>query len=833
MFTGHGFCRWLLLAFVVLLIQAGLVRAQDGVQVGVQVGGQVVQLGFDNYYRPGSWVPVKVRISAPTAQYELRITQRDADGDRVLFTRQVVVTGDAQSGARQQEFWAYFFAEPMDGGLPEQDSTELMQRLRITLHTANGTEVQQISTNRQLPRSLDPRVTAGGGTTKGNRLILLVNGVGTNTRAFSEPERVIGTLENYNFLAIRPDQLPQSAVGLDMVDAVVWCNSLPGEITQDPLRLAALREWVRRGGHLVIATPAQWQQLESFGDLLPVTINSVAPVSNIPGLNDAIAAEQFVAPNVRLASAVARPQTLVAFTSNPVDSEKNASPTTAPATNPAIVANVPVLVRMGYGYGCVSWLAVDLADPALTRDAMPWLKLWPMILGYNDDPRLKPSDVVAGRLSDWVLANDFATARDLGASVVRGMSQAGTAAALVGIAAIFFIAYWLIAGPALFFILRYYARSTFNWLGFAALALAATVFTLGVVRIVLSGPPSIAHYSVFRSQSQTGIVAAAPSVITSRFGLYVRRNTEMPVTLDAGDGSFTSYVIPFPQHAILRDSDEVTVAAPRDYAVKMPTEPGSQQLRIDPYFRTTLKRFSATWSGNKPVGIAGSPALTGPRFGDIEGQLQNLTGQDLTNVYLVFSVPINQSMIDYLHYFPQWKANELIDLKKVFDVPADNPMASRVGRGNRASSTGRPVIGSYDALNALDPDVGWHSAWFGGDFRTSAITFSPQYDDSGSFVPTSIPLLSCFSRVSPMVNRKVGSVVENTRVELRRSGARDLDMSSAITAGNMVVIAQAAGSSPIPAPVKINDDQVTSSGTVVYQFVLPLKRNWPKPENKP
>jgi hypothetical protein len=790
---------------------------------------QVVQLGFDNYFRPGQWVPVKVRINSPTAQYELRITQRDADGDRVLFTRDVVVTGDSAGGARQQDFWAYFLPEGIDGGLPQNDSQDLAERLRITLHSTDGTELIAVSMSRQLPRSLDPPL-GGSSDVKGNRLILLVNGIGANTKLFSEPARVLGTLEHYNFLPIRSDQLPQSAVGFEMVDAVVWCTSLPGEVAQDPARIAAMKEWVRKGGHLVIATPAQWQQLEAFGDLMPVTLGGVDPQPTVPALTRVNNSNSFIPRDspVRVARATPKPGAFVDLTTNP-------------EAEPANIPDQPLIVRTPYGTGCVTWLAIDVLDPALTREASAWLTLWPRFLAFGDTPRFAPEPPPGQARPPWI--NQYtnfgnANSRDMGASVLGALSQSGTAAALVGIAALFFIAYWIIAGPALYFFLMRRKQQTWNWLGYAATATLATFLTLGVVRLVLSGPPSITHHTIVRGQAPASNVAPMPLSMWSRFGLYVRQNTELPLSLDAADSTVGSYLVPYAQHAILRSSDEVTVAAPRDYGLSMPTEPTVRLDSLNPYFRTTLKRFFAHYVGTgsnvdaPPPAIIGTPVLAGPRVGEVDGTLQNLTGQNLRNVYLVFTMPVGNNQVDQLYYLPRWNNGDTLDFRKTFTPPEDVAQR-RVAVNNRPANNDRPLYGNYTPVFASDPDTGWPAVWFGGDIRVTGISFSNLYDDFNQSTPTSVPVLSLFSRLPTMMNRGSGANTENNRVELRRSGVRDFDISSAVAAGNMVIVAQADNATlPMPTPVKVNGRVADSRGKIIYQFVLPLQRKWPQAQER-
>ncbi|MEO1534685.1 MAG: DUF4350 domain-containing protein, partial [Planctomycetota bacterium] len=50
-----------------------------------------------------------------------------------------------------------------------------------------------------------------------------------------------------------PSSLPDQAIGYSGIETIVWTSEDPTRLT--PTRAAAVREWVRNGGHLVIALP--------------------------------------------------------------------------------------------------------------------------------------------------------------------------------------------------------------------------------------------------------------------------------------------------------------------------------------------------------------------------------------------------------------------------------------------------------------------------------------------------------------------------------------------------------------------------------------------------
>ena len=89
-------------------------------------------------------------------------------------------------------------------------------------------------------------------------------------------------------------------------------------------------------------------------------------------------------------------------------------------------------------------------------------------------------------------------------------------------------------------------------------------------------------------------------------------------------------------------------------------------------------------------------------------------------------------------------------------------------------------------------------------------------------------MLSVFNRLPSMVNSiETSNITGNQkysedRVELYARGARMLDTSPSISAGQLVILASNKG--PLPIPVEVNGDKIGGDGTVFYQFILPLDR---------
>jgi hypothetical protein len=109
---------------------------------------------------------------------------------------------------------------------------------------------------------------------------------------------------------------------------------------------------------------------------------------------------------------------------------------------------------------------------------------------------------------------------DLSKTVLTGMELPRRGAALVALAMVLFIGYWLVAGPGSYFFLLARRRSQYSWVAFAVCAFAATALTAAVVKLVLRGPPQLQHVTFVHMGPDRETVAQ------SQFGLYIPRQND-------------------------------------------------------------------------------------------------------------------------------------------------------------------------------------------------------------------------------------------------------------------------------------------------------------------
>ncbi|MGH7179345.1 MAG: hypothetical protein ACREJC_18355, partial [Tepidisphaeraceae bacterium] len=563
-----------------------------------QAHGEVLSLGFENNYRPDCWTPVLVNItpeSSKTDFFWLQIKQEDLDRDHPIFNRTISLTGAAEGQSRPQKFRTYFKPQPTDGGLAESSDPsltrdDLQSQLDVSLWTSAGKPVVGLPITMTIS-SLDPRNQVLNDR-RGTRFVLIVSD-GGDAPVFREYRDSLGLLEVVTMQPVRTEQLPENVLGYDAVDAIVWMNADPADLKgggDDKFR--ALESWVRRGGHLIICTTSQWQRLLAFGDMLPVVIagtgftqtpeplRSLLPRSAVAPV-EASAKDKSEAPQnpwltmhgpFTMAQATPRPGAIV-------------QDWITWDTNPPV--RTPWLVRKPFGAGAVTWVAQNLGDPAITKQASSgWPFIWDRVLGLRNDPLIITSKTTDADRAPYAPA----PAIDVGPALLqKAMDLGAKSLLLTALAVAFFIGYWLVAGPGIYAYLVTRRRTNLSWFMFATAALAATLLTVVLVRVTLRGKPELAHLTLVRG------APGQPASAFSRFGLYIPRDGVQTIELkDMAPNTvaaLTAFAI-HPQHLTKAPSNPGP-----EYVVNIHDASSAEPALIRVPFRSTLKKFEAEWSG--------------------------------------------------------------------------------------------------------------------------------------------------------------------------------------------------------------------------------------------
>jgi len=782
-----------------------------------QAEGEVESIGFDGHYRPNACIPMKLRLRSTVGTpqtYKLAVLQEDMDGDRVLYSRPFTLNGNPEGARIEERVWVYFMPQPRElrASLTPREMTNI---IRIFLCTPGGKQLVQIKFLPGCPqlKNLDQPTQMMG--SRGTRLILMV---GTSQ---SRPFRTVyefarGVLEDVLFQPMSLNDLPENVLGYEAADAIVWLDADP--TAMKPETAAAVQEYVRNGGRLVVCQNAQtWRKMldSDLRDLLPVVPTGVADEKGLLSLRKLADVQP-----TKHVDPVTKKET-------PLDPWADKADAVAPIVraevrrapdgqiDPRVFVNMwqasdpssPYLARWIYGLGTVAWVAQDFGDPSVLSTTVQrhtgWQRIWDRTFDWrNDTITVDMARAGVNKENYERKYRDVNYASDLSAPMLRGMDSPKRGAALVALAVVFFIGYWLLAGPGSYFFLLAKKKSHYSWVAYAASAMAATALTVLVVQLVLRGPPELHHVSFVR------VGPDGQALIQSQFGLYIKRDGMQRIELRETDSKQTSYLIPYPAHPA-QLGDTGGFMAYLEYDVPMRDRSSGESPAINVPFRSTMKKLKAQWVGTFPGAIVGRARLADS---GLSGKLTNKTGMDLRSVYLVYVPSPSQRKreddamitIPDSGTGPTWPKDTSLDLGALMAQAGILGMES-------GKKEGVPVRG---LLN-----TGWmNKDHWGGSFLRQMTAGS--YNDA---VQGAI-LMSVFDRLAPSQGANRENVYDDRYELLRRSGRR-FDASGAVSCGQLLVVARSMDGAPLPFPLHVEGRSVAGQGVTCFQFIVPLDRS--------
>ncbi|MEX0716579.1 MAG: DUF4350 domain-containing protein [Planctomycetaceae bacterium] len=381
-------------------------------------------VGIEGRYEVGRWTPVAVQVRVDRPQrVRLVVEATDPEGSVAAFPSDIV----ALDGAGSHVLRGLFLQGRLHQG-----------RTWIGIEDEAGRRLFRGELGRDVrARMLAPLVP-------GTRMIATLG----DPAGFDAPrERGPDASEARILVALEdPAALPIDFPGWEALDVVV----LSGRFDLGPERDAALREWVRGGGHLVVAVGANVPayRRSALAEWAPVSVaDEPVRLRELSGL------ETF-------ADALARLTTPAGIaTARIVEHEGT-----------AVVRGTqgPLLVRAAHGFGQVTFLAIDLADPAVAQ----WQALPTLIRKLLGEPTsadgTSPTTRRGGRLGHSGIG-DLATQ-------LRASQEAFPAVdrfSLWGVMGLLLL-YLLVIGPADYLLVNHVLkRPRATWLTFPLIVLGA------------------------------------------------------------------------------------------------------------------------------------------------------------------------------------------------------------------------------------------------------------------------------------------------------------------------------------------------------------------------
>lgn len=793
------------------VIGARPASAQEGAATGSgEIAIKVVQLGLGGRLRPGEWTGVQVELTdlgSTLRDVVVRMPIPDADGDPALWQRVVLPNPGVA-----QRVWLY-------------------ARMPFTLDTGTVLEIAAYEAERSdEPGGVSQRTRAGrllgrlpvamqGAVSPASPLLATVGRAQMGLRRYAVR---LGT-GNAMPLGHAPSELaeglsvpalPDRWLGLAGFEALIWSASgsegTPGQL--EPAQAEAIREWVRRGGHLVVVLPSAGETWTNsagnpLADLVPpVTIERREGIDLSP-----------YGPLLVLEGENRLPRQGVVQILHP-------APGAAPEDAGVILAapdGAPVVVRRQVGIGAVTLVGLDLAAGRLeTMGGVDAEVFWHRVLGRRGSlvsadqvlPPLRAPDY-SQREARWF---DGIIARE-----ITGTQRPGRGLLL---ALIVFALYWALAGPVAFAVLRRRGAAEHSWLAFVLLAGVFTGIAWGGATALKARRISVQHLTILDHVYGQDVQRARAwmSVLLPTYGeqeLSVRdepagtgtptwRNAIAawdPPALGLGGGGSTG----FP------DARGYAVEARSPDTIAVPTRSTVKQVQVDWAGAPAWRMPIPAWIG--PAAQDGSPpppprlvpaegtrawALEGGLVHDLPGLLENVVvmvvrQQDALAARTLPQSPRLLALADAFRQTAPWPAGAVLDLGAATGTPA------RQADGARRTSDAR----SYFQTLLGEP-------------RTMRFD---ELDDPWADVHERLVALSFLNLLEPPAARENP---DNSVLALRRA-THGLDLSRWFTQPCVIILGELVAA-PSPVPLRVDGDGVPSAGRTFVRWVCPLPPDPPR-----
>lgn len=814
--------RWTWVGLLIILMcQLALAQAE----------GVVESFGFSGFYRPECWVPITVRLH-PTGQsaeeLQIRVIQEDLDQDRVVAVRDIALTPDLTGRNGNGElFWMYFRPQPTKSVGPVaglQDAavggspTVLEQQLKVILTTKGGKTIANLPITQQGIKRVDVE-TGGSARLRGVRFVLCVTD-GVSLPSVMDYQLLDGITDMPVFAIVRPNELPEDIRGYEMVDGVLWLGAAapdPAKATEEP-RYRALETYVKQGGMLVVCQGVETGKTKGLDAMLPVRFvenretQDLTPLLDMTQMRANDLPESFKAPR-RVAYATAKQGAVVLREIGWPDGGAS-----------------PFVARKPFGAGCVTWVGQDLGEPSVARALRGrWVKVWDELFGWRNDPT-EPEKEIGKRTAIGPYTR-VGRAVDLAPAFTVGGKLTVRASGYILLALFFFGVYWVVAGPGMYAWLATRKLASLNWFAFGLAAVIAAVVAWLVVKVTQLGRPELDHVSIVRA------VAGEPATVQSRVELHISSDGMKELALKKGADKVVNWITPYPEHPSREDGGGKFLAM-KQYEMKLLPADTDEEVKVSMPWRSTSKQLQLRWTGDASGSIDGK-AMLSEVSPELEGRLANNTPWDLKEVYLVWrrlaaTGDGSNGGGDRVLYLPGWPQGKTIDLAATLMSTA---LIGSIGN-EAVPRQGKVVFGSIERVHKGFDEKrargeGWAGWWY------SRFTFDPNQlggpkplADGDSGYQLTMPLCSIFDRVPPVRNvYDDNRGWQESRGDILRVGMRSMNVSPAVAAGNLVVLAEAAGD--LPVPLLVEGSEVKGKGMIFYQGILPLARPVAKPASAP
>lgn len=587
-------------------------------QVGFPAVGQSGAQPNANVIRKSAWTPIIVDldlIDAPGFDGVLRVAQFDGDGDQYYDHVDIHLRADT-GGA--QRVWLYTLVNP----------NRNQGHVLVELLGHEGELVEFVSAGE--------RVLAAGPVDNNqpvhlddNAMLILSVDAGAlgHVKDLTALDETVAYYRDIYVAHLSPSEMPELWIGLEAVDAIVWDNADPDELT--PRQTDALIHWVRQGGVLLLAaskSAASVKLSERLDGILPVDIGEITPVDNLPELRQSLLTRPAISGDEESRLPPQRTEDAYWFDvplPHPIPVASCVLRAGATKLLP-VDDDEPVRVaRRREGRGHVIFFAVAIRD--LLSGGGGARLLFEKLFWINR--RHNPDEFGVENVS-------------LFPEVVGAVAFSTSSGIYLLTASIFSIAYVVTATGGVWWFLGKRGRRRHSWSVFGAVALVAAFLSVTGVRAFQGFGDRVHQISVIDLRN-----ADTYAYATSFFGLKTASDSQLDVWLPQDPRRETE---PADSHTFLRPlpagqnlfEESTSFTDPIAYGLQ-PSVGAVAGAR----FRATLKRFEGRWDG--PIGGTVTGELTSiRRVLTDDSYISNELGFDLTDCWLIHAIKDMQNDYD-------------------------------------------------------------------------------------------------------------------------------------------------------------------------------------------
>lgn len=797
-----------LLALVILLAMAwagvGLSHPALAQTTDATVTIGLDAFGLGGWWRPGSLTPVRLSINyagnKPLQPAMVVWEQHDGDGD-IQEISQIVALNPGHNAV-----WLY---------IPVRYPTTAATIWDVIVYEYENDQrgiqlaAKRLTANSQ-PRSEDHAIIGIVGMRPANVSDYIITGQFRESPPTAH--EVTDVLSNLSV-----EQLPDRWMGLDMLEALIWTQGEPSQLSID--QAAAIGHWVERGGHFIIVLPQvgdAWKSSRLDPILPDVQVQRYEGIElrdneSSGGLLHQLSRMDTVAPDTR------EPRYPIinvhAFT--PVGLSWSQGTTIPlmeidlPDSQAGGVVRRAVVVQRPLGYGRVTLVGVPVADVVLNRAGLdlPQAEVfWNQILGRRQDtPRaselasaLATSQNTAGRTRNPARVSEVIPQQThLSAAAGKGLL----------LALVLFIVYWSVSGPLAFTLLKYRKWSRFNWPAFVGITALFTVMSWMGASALRSNEILPVHLT-FLDHIADSAFERSTSYITVALAGYGDRLIDVRASADerASDSKYnfvTSMSVPGETIQSFPDVRRYLTDSSDQSHLRAPARSTSKSLFISSLHPPTdeWRMPNFTLDSERPRIDAGG-TLQGVVTHQLPGTLRDVTVYFASNTYADFSPR------------PDGRQRGSTRLKIYVWKPAQGTWAPNVPLDFAALSQG----------NMQMRDLATHTT--SGYFKTIGDDAVRPHLDYRSFfnpkeVTRSLEALTFFNSLNPP---EWAQPPQTAQPQFLRTLGREVDL-SAWFVRPCVIITGFLDASPIPYPLRIDGEPQTKADArsmTMVRWIYPL-----------